>query len=135
VAIHDRDRVAALSRQLARAHQELRDRLDDVRAHPTLTEHCLAFCAALTAHHQGEDIGMFTELLREHPDLAGAVEKLMDDHRMIAAILTGDTDLDGLAAVMENHFRYEERVLRAALDQGVTGTGWAGAVFRFENSD
>lgn len=28
-----------------------------------LLAHCLAFCAALTAHHQGEDAGLFGEVL------------------------------------------------------------------------
>ncbi|MEV6847604.1 hemerythrin domain-containing protein [Actinoplanes sp. NPDC051411] len=147
------DRAVALGRRLARAHQELRRRLGEIRDNPgehrTLTDHCLAFCAALTAHHQGEDSGMFTELLRERPDLAGTVRNLVDDHDMIASILarvaelagraataeSGERaaiELDGLAAIMENHFRYEERAIGDVLDRGVADAGWAGPVFRFE---
>jgi hemerythrin-like domain-containing protein len=157
VATHHRDRAVALSLQLARAHQDLRSRLGELRTNPgenrTLADHCLAFCAALTAHHRGEDSGMFTELLREHPDLAGTVKNLVDDHDMIASILARVAELadraaaadsgergaielefDGLAAIMENHFRYEERAVSAALDRGMADEGWSGAVFRFENS-
>src|SRR5687767_3482867 len=73
------DRAIALSLQLAQAHHELRRRLrtlksDLGRRAPSsgasgasgasedddgLVTHCLAFCAAITAHHQGEDAGMF----------------------------------------------------------------------------
>lgn len=146
MATHQHDRAVALSRQLARAHQELRDRLASARANPgrSLADHCLAFCTALTAHHQGEDAGLFTELLREHPDLTGTVQNLVEDHRMIASILTRvaelsgrpvaagselERELDGLTAIMENHFRYEERALSAALDEGVADRSWAGQVF------
>ncbi|MFJ9823353.1 hemerythrin domain-containing protein [Streptomyces sp. NPDC101160] len=137
------DRVAALSRQLHQAHEDLRRRIGDTRARlgrrgprdGTLVTHCLAFCAALTAHHRGEDDGVFPQLLRERPDLAPTIAKLVEDHGLIASILTRVTDLadtaaaspepdlaaigrelDGLAAIMESHFRYEERAIGAALD-------------------
>ncbi|GAA3827165.1 hypothetical protein GCM10022206_77310 [Streptomyces chiangmaiensis] len=38
-------------------------------------------------------------------------------------------ELDGLAAIMDSHFRYEERTISAALDEGVLDTGWSGMVF------
>jgi hypothetical protein len=156
VATHDRDRAVALSLQLAQAHRQLRNRLDELRTNPgenrTLTTHCLAFCEALTAHHQGEDAGMFTDLLRERPDLTATVDNLVQDHEMISSILarvaeltrraaaTADSaehssielELDGLAAIMENHFRYEERAISAALDRGLDDTRWSGRVFRFQ---
>ncbi|BFU45189.1 hemerythrin domain-containing protein [Krasilnikovia sp. MM14-A1004] len=154
------DRAVALSRQLAQAHQDLRRRIDDLRTHPgrprpdndALPTHCLAFCAALTAHHHGEDTGMFAELLRERPDLAGTIAKLVEDHGMIASILSrvaelarraaasddGGTEairreLDGLAAIMESHFAYEERALGSALDRGAPTTARADRVFRFRD--
>jgi hypothetical protein len=146
VATQDRDRTVALSRQLARAHQELRRQLAELRNgpgenHPTLTAHCLAFCAALSDHHQGEDAGMFTDLLRRHPDLEDTIRKLVQDHDMIAAILTRvaelaatatgsvPAELDGLAAIMESHFRYEERAISNALDEGTPDSGWSAQVF------
>jgi hemerythrin-like domain-containing protein len=115
-----------------------------------LVTYCLGFCAALTSHHQGEDEGMFSSLLRERPDLAAAVAKLVEDHEMIAAILSKVRDLadraadaraaalepigrelDGLAAIMESHFGFEERTISDALDGGVSDTGWSETVFRF----
>jgi hypothetical protein len=32
-----------------------------------LLAHCLAFCSALRAYHQGEEAGLFAELLRPGP--------------------------------------------------------------------
>jgi hypothetical protein len=92
---------------------------------------------------------MFAELLVVRPDLAPAIQKLIEDHAAMAGILgqlralatrarTTPADslaglraeLDGLAAIAESHFRYEERALSAALDDNVTDNGWSGAVFR-----
>ena len=153
-----RDRTVALSLQLAQAHQELRRRIGRLKRNlgtgrlpdDVLATHCLAFCATLTAHHEGEDGGLFTQLLADRPDLAGTVSKLVADHTMMASILsrtaelaraaTGaqgsaldavDRELDGLMAIMESHFSYEERALRAALDDGVTDTGWTDQVLGF----
>ena len=157
MASRDRDGVVALSLQLAQAHQELRRRIELLKAgfdqpQParTLRTHCLTFCAALTSHHQGEDGGLFADLLRQRPDLSGTIAKLVEDHEMIASILTrvaeiGDQisrsagsapdsirrELDGLTAIMESHFAYEERAIGAALDGGVSDSGWSDLVFRF----
>ena len=161
------DRAVALSLQLAQAHQRLRDQIAEVRtglghrrpSDDTLVTHCLAFCDALTSHHRGEDEGMFSDLVRERPDLAPTVAKLIEDHELIAGILTRvreladkaaiagsesseaiGRELDGLAAIMESHFRYEERTISQALDAyltdayltdaDLTDTGWSEAVFR-----
>jgi hypothetical protein len=161
VASREGDRVVALSLQLAQAHRELRRQIGEVRAglgrrrlsDDVLVIHCLAFCAALTSHHQGEDDGLFAQLLRERPELAATVAKLMEDHGMIASILSrvrelaenaGDSrgpalaaigrELDGLAAIMESHFGYEERTISDAIDGGVADTGWSDMVFRFDTA-
>ncbi|MEW2468808.1 hemerythrin domain-containing protein [Streptomyces sp. NPDC046994] len=158
MASQDRDRMAAWSLQLAEAHQELRHRINEIRtglgqrrlSDDALLTHCLAFCTALTTHHHGEDDGMFSQLLLARPDLAATVANLAEDHGMIAAILAqvseladraagsgGDAlepiggELDGLAAIMESHFGYEERTISEALDEGVADTGWSADVFRF----
>ena len=92
---------------------------------------------------------MFSQLLRDRPDLATTVANLVDDHDMIASILSRlreladgaaescgpvleaiGWELDGLAAIMESHFSYEERKVSEALDAGVPGTGWPDMVFR-----
>ncbi|MBY8840524.1 hemerythrin domain-containing protein [Streptomyces sp. SP2-10] len=159
MASRDGGRVAALSHQLAQAHQELRRQISDIRkslgrrrlSDDVLLTHCLSFCAALTSHHQGEDDGMFSRLLRERPDLAATVANLVEDHAMISSILSrvkeladraaGSTDsaleaigreLDGLAAIMESHFTYEERTISEALDATSSVPDWAGMVFRFD---
>ena len=147
----DDQRVTAFSVQLRRAHQQLRDQLAALQADlgrtggpASLTVHCLAFCAALTTHHQGEDDGMFGALLRARPDLAPAVGKLREDHAAMAGLLgearalaerarTAPAEslpalrrqLDGLTAITESHFRYEERAIGAALDEGLADTGWS----------
>jgi hemerythrin len=156
VASHDR--AVAFSLQLAQAHQELRRRINQIKVgleqrqsrDDVLVTHCLAFCAAVASHHQGEDAQMFAELLRERPDLARTVSKLVEDHEMIASILSRvveladhgarshgpaleaiGRELDGLAAIMESHFNYEERAIGKALDSGIPDTGWSDTVFRF----
>jgi hypothetical protein len=160
VASQDRDRAIALSLQLARAHRELRCQINQLktdlgqhRPDDVLASHCLTFCAALTSHHQGEDMGMFDELLRERPDLASTVANLIQDHEVIASILSRvaeladhaagshgrvleaiGRELDGLLAIMQSHFNYEERTISAALDGGTPDTGWSDMVFSFRDS-
>lgn len=159
MTVPDPARAAAWSRRLRQAHAALRRQLHDLQdgldaagdaaadAPAGLPAHCLAFCGALTAHHQGEDGGMFAELLRVRPDLADAVRKLTEDHQLIAGILAavrrlaGEAaaapdrrpvimrELAGLAAIMESHFGYEERAVSDALDGAAADTGWTGAVF------
>ena len=65
-----------------------------------------------------------------HPELRGALRRLEQDHAMIAQLLkdlqaaTDRADppdrlglhLDGIAAIMESHFQYEERQLLVVLD-------------------
>jgi hypothetical protein len=155
VAAHDDQRAAAFSQQLRQAHQNLREQLAGIRdelgrdqpAENGLQVHCLAFCSALTTHHEGEDGGMFTELLDARPDFAPVIKNLVDDHVAIAAILRQvralaeqaktsaaeslpklQRELDGLAAIAESHFGYEERAVGGALD-GLRDTGWSRPVF------
>lgn len=95
---------------------------------------------------------MFPALLRERPNLAPTVEKLVEDHQMIASILSRVSELadqaassegpvleaigrelDGLAAIMQSHFNYEERAISNALDDGTPDTGWSDQVLRLRN--
>jgi hypothetical protein len=130
------ERSAALGRRLVAVHDELRRELTVLRgevggpsrvpANPLL-ERCLALCAAVATHHGGEDAGVFPALARAYPELRGAIGQLADDHRLVAEVirhlrsrggeLTG-ADLDGLAAILESHFGFEERRLAAVLDSG-----------------
>jgi len=95
---------------------------------------CTGFCAALDGHHRGEDDVVFPGLLASAPGLRDVVGQLVRDHAMLSHLLgelqrvveTGhaagghDTaalhrHLDGIEAVMETHFRYEEKRLLPAL--------------------
>ncbi|GAB3755761.1 hemerythrin domain-containing protein [Microlunatus parietis] len=92
--------------------------------------YCRGFCQALSGHHRGEDAVLFPELLADHPALAPVITQLSTDHSMIeyllnglaAAIETGAPaaeqlrHLDGIEAVMETHFRYEEKMLVGLLN-------------------
>jgi hypothetical protein len=135
----------ALSEQLARVHRELRERLASLRADPTdgpvpqdsvprdLLSHCLSFCSAIHTHHTGEDQQLFPALRAAAPELTPIISKLEEDHVLVAGLLrqlrdllatrpvapdpaTLQRELDGLAAILESHFSFEERRIAAALD-------------------
>ncbi|MCO1655097.1 hemerythrin domain-containing protein [Pseudonocardia humida] len=140
------DRLRAFGNQLTDTHLRLRDELDDLRAAlaagapaaPTrdLGAHCLAFCAHLHEHHTDEDTTVFPALARRDPALRPVLEQLEWDHRVVAQILTRITELvggvppdpappalrgvlgelDGLTALLESHFRFEEKRLVDALN-------------------
>jgi hemerythrin-like domain-containing protein len=141
-------RATAFGRQLIETHNWLRAQLAAVReslvdgsAPPHLRDlrvHCLSFCTALTRHHTGEDDVAFPVLATEVPELAGVIAKLRQDHDMVTTLLAGfqstlaDPDatpkvilshLDGLAAIVESHFSFEERKIAAALDE-LREPGW-----------
>lgn len=140
-------RVVALGAELRALHDRIREVLDDALDATDLSPtewlrhaasgvandpvaRCRTFCAVLTAHHETEDARLFPWLLREHPELADVVERLEQDHAMIATLLTNLSEavdggsgpdvlvrhLEGLDAIMESHFRFEERALVAVLD-------------------
>jgi Hemerythrin HHE cation binding domain len=142
------DRMAALSEQLIHVHQELRERLASVRREAAdgagppgartaigqdLLSHCLGFCAAIHAHHTGEDSQLLPALRAAAPELAPVIDNLIEDHALVAGILRRVRalltpgrapsrpddlvrELDGLIAILESHFHYEERRLAKALD-------------------
>ncbi|GAB7046304.1 hemerythrin domain-containing protein [Catenuloplanes indicus] len=88
------------------------------------------FCAALTARHEGEDRLLFPAIAEQHPGLRDTLRSLGQDHSMIAYLLAGlqaavdraapsaelDRHLEGVAAIMESHFRFEERQLLTVLE-------------------
>jgi len=126
---------------MRRVHDRLREALEVTRqavaagepAQPATRDlllFCHGFCAALTGHHEGEDRDLFPAIARQHPELRDTLYYLRQDHSMIAHLLAGlqaavdraappaelDRHLEGLAAIMESHFRYEERQLAAVLE-------------------
>ena len=146
----DAARLHAWDQELQAAHTRLRAALSATRealdrgedapdAARELMLFCIGFCAALDGHHRSEDRTLFPALRTEHPELSGVIDKLMQDHSMLSHLLNAlrgaaerDEDaasiarhLDGITAIMESHFRFEEREilvpLRAlALDRAVT---------------
>ncbi len=134
-------RVVAWGQELREVHRRLRDALavarsaiEDGAEGPTaareLQLYCVGFCAALTGHHRSEDATLFDVVLADRPELAPVVADLKRDHSMLdhllgeleRAALSGAAQdellrhLDGIEAVMETHFRYEEKKLVDVLD-------------------
>jgi hemerythrin-like domain-containing protein len=143
VSEDEKTRIIAWNRELTAAHQRLRQALGVTRealgpggtgsAGADLVLYCHGFCAALSGHHVSEDTALFPELSARYPGLGPVIARLGQDHEMIAELLiafnraltTSATPgelarhLDGLSAIMESHFSYEERQLLdvlAALD-------------------
>jgi iron-sulfur cluster repair protein YtfE (RIC family) len=152
--------VAALSEQLTHVHQALREQLTSLRQDATggtsphaaddaipedLLSHCLSFCTAIRTHHTGEDNQLLPALRAAAPELAPAIDNLIEDHALVADILrqirelltpgrgpSGSgaltRELDGLTAILESHFSYEERRLARALDT-LGPSAWTADVF------
>lgn len=120
---------ARLRRALEVTRQALATGAEVPAAERDLLLYCHGFCVALDGHHRAEDDGLFPALLAQRPELAGVVRTLEQDHGMIAHLLhslraaldedRGGVDLerhlDGIGAIMESHFRYEERQLLGVL--------------------
>jgi hemerythrin-like domain-containing protein len=132
------DRLIAWNRELTQVHDRLRQLLriarDSTRserdaARRELLLHCHGFCLALRGHHESEDTGLFPEISARHPQLGPVLDRLKQDHDLVASLLreldhsltrTDSAEqiarhLDGIAAFMESHFRYEERQLLSVL--------------------
>ena len=135
------DRVRAWGRELRRVHQALRQQIDDIRSDDRprdelaadLRMFCLGFCAALSRHHTAEDGALFPRIVADHPELGPVVDRLMQDHALLGYLIAdleavpADAEhaeiqrhLDGIEAIMESHFAYEERQLVAVLDAMTT---------------
>ncbi|WP_026926952.1 hemerythrin domain-containing protein [Granulicoccus phenolivorans] len=136
----DPTRLVAWSQELRTVHERLREALQVTRdavaagesAEPAARElllYCRGFCRALTDHHLGEDRLLFPAIAEAHPGLQETLRYLMQDHSMIAYLVTAvqealgrasgreiDRHLEGIAAIMESHFAYEERQLLTVLD-------------------
>lgn len=134
-------RLIAWADELRRVHTRLRKALavaqdavaSGAAGAPAARElllYCHGFCVALDEHHRGEDRTLFPAIAAEHPELAPVIRALEQDHSMIAHLLGGlrqalereappaelARHLDGVGAIMESHFRYEERQLLTILE-------------------
>lgn len=138
----EKTRLVAWSHELRAVHDRLREALQVTRvalaggdaaesATKNLLLFCHGFCAALTGHHEGEDRRLFPAIAAAYPDLRDTLRYLEQDHSLIAHLVTGlesavqqaatpaelDRHLEGIAAIMESHFRYEERQLITVLEE------------------
>jgi hypothetical protein len=110
-----------------------------------LLSHCLSFCSAIHTHHTGEDSQILPALRTAAPELATVIDNLIEDHALVAGIIrqirelatAGQAapapdalarELDGLIAILESHFSYEERRIAKALDALGPGA-WTAEVF------
>lgn len=121
---------ARLRESLAVTQDALSAGAVDDAAMRDLLLYCHGFCVALDAHHGGEDRRLFPAIAARHPELRDVLRALEADHSMIGHLLGGlraaleDTSdreelvrhLEGIAAIMESHFRYEERELLTVLE-------------------
>ncbi|TDB82436.1 hemerythrin domain-containing protein [Micromonospora sp. KC721] len=143
----EKTRLVAWSRELRGVHDRLREALTVTRqaldagepvepATRDLLLFCHGFCIALTAHHEGEDRHLFPAIAEQYPWLRDTLYYLRQDHSMIAHLLLGLQEavaraapppelrqhVEGVAAIMESHFRYEERQLLTVLETLALGT-------------
>lgn len=137
----EKTRLIAWSTELRAVHERLREALrltraaldegrDAAQASRDLLLFCHGFCTALDGHHQAEDRHLFPAIAEQYPQLRDTLRYLSQDHSMIAHLITGltesvaradspgelDRHLEGIAAIMESHFRYEERQLLTVLE-------------------
>ena len=95
----------------------------------TLGAYCQSYCRVLTGHHSLEDRSVFPHLRRRDPRLAPVLDRLAEEHEVIAGVLDrvdralvamitteGDTaDLQSAVDVLDDtllsHLAYEEREL------------------------
>ena len=151
------DRARALGGELIEVHEWLRESLRRLLADldagnaplpgaaPSLRTRCLGFCSALASHHTSEDRRAFPVIAAQVPALAPVLAELERDHQLVAGILRRveeiaagfgtasapalRSELGGLAAVLESHFRWEERRLVTALDALDQPGGTAAGLF------
>lgn len=102
----------------------------------TLGTYCETYCRLVTGHHTLEDVGIFTHLRRAQPDLGPVLDRLEEEHHVIADVLEQVDDalvglvgtdasgpgaaralveveraLDLLTDTLLSHLAYEEREL------------------------
>lgn len=137
----EKTRLIAWSQELRAVHARLREALQVTRtavaagvdaeaASRDLLLYCHGFCTALDGHHRAEDRELFPAIAAQYPQLRQTLRYLRQDHSMMAHLITGmltsvrradspaelDRHLEGIAAIMESHFRYEERQLLTVLE-------------------
>ncbi|MFD1934309.1 MULTISPECIES: LLM class flavin-dependent oxidoreductase [Nonomuraea] len=122
------EQVAAGRGEVA-ALRSLINRLTMRQNYWTLGSFCASYCRVVTTHHTIEDERMFPALRAAQASLAPVIDRLEEEHEVIAGLLTGldaalvamveDPDgidgvrdaLDALAGALLSHLEYEEQEL------------------------
>jgi Hemerythrin HHE cation binding domain len=137
-----RERLTSLRREAA---DGTGPRAADDAIPQDLLSHCLSLCTAIRTHHTGEDNQLLPALRAAAPELAPVIDNLLEDHALVSGILRQIRDLlapgrapsgpgaltrelDGLTAILESHFTYEERRIAQALDT-LGPSAWTADVF------
>jgi hemerythrin-like domain-containing protein len=55
----------------------------------TLGAFCESYCRIVTGHHTLEDRAVFTHLRRSDPSVGPVIDRLMEEHEVIASVLDG----------------------------------------------
>jgi len=94
---------------------------------------CATYCRVLTIHHAIEDASLFVDLKSRDAALAPVIERLSEEHEVVAAVLTRldaalvamiddpqqltrvQTEVERLADVLLSHLAYEEQELLAPI--------------------
>ncbi|SEU34711.1 hemerythrin domain-containing protein [Nonomuraea wenchangensis] len=132
----DERRIVAWGDELIKLHDGFRRDLAELRSSRAgavdLRTHCLTFCDALHAHHEGEDNALFPHLGSEHPELAETLARLRSEHQVVARLMERirqlldhdgtaiGEELDRLATELEAHLDYEEKQLVPILNKMLT---------------
>jgi len=132
----EEQRIVAWGDELIKLHDSFRRDLANLRSSRAgtrdLRTHCLTFCDALHAHHEGEDNALFPHLGTEHPELAETLSRLRSEHRVVARLMEQirqlldhdgteiGEELDRLATELEAHLDYEEEQLVPILNKMIT---------------
>jgi hypothetical protein len=99
-------------------------RLDAVR-----DEWQKSYCLALHGHHTAEDTRIFPQLRKDHPELATAIDTLMEQHHLIDPIIekgnaafadlthpdAAEAVLHDLKTLLDKHLTFEEAEITPAL--------------------
>ncbi|WP_255429972.1 nitroreductase/quinone reductase family protein [Streptomonospora sp. PA3] len=124
VAVHD-----AFRRELALIRTEIAGAGPALGAQ--LRVNCLTVCQGLGFHHTMEDSGLFPSLAESHPELAGVIARLSEEHKRVEALLEElrarldgtapgsaevRTEVDRLITELEAHLDYEEEQLVPVLN-------------------
>lgn len=90
---------------------------------------CATYCRVLTIHHAIEDSNLFVDLKLRDAELAPVIERLSEEHEVVAAVLTRldaalvamvdepeqltevQTEVERLANILLSHLDYEEQEL------------------------